>query len=161
LGIPDSVGTDPVDSSPTYGTNCVAAITSPIVPGTSSVAPTSYAGAVNTPNFTSVSGTGWSAPTGYVVPSWTSIDGAVIEGSYLQGNYAPCFVTALPTVTIGGQTATLISASFVQGSIAGLYQINVQVPTPTGYNVGVATEFPVVVTQGTVASQAGVTVWID
>ena len=158
LGIPDSTGADPVDSSPTYPTNCVAPLG---VAGTSAVNPTGYLGAVNTPFFASVSGTGWSAPSGYVVPNWTSIDGAVIEGSYLQGNYAPCFVSAVPSVTIGGVAATLMSASFVQGSIAGLYQINVQVPTPNGYNVGVATEFPVVVTQGSVASQAGVTVWID
>jgi uncharacterized protein (TIGR03437 family) len=158
LGTPDSSGADAVDSSPTYGTNCVAPLG---VAGTSSVAPTGYMGAVNTPFFASVSLTGWSAPSGYVVPNWTSIDGAVIEASYLQGNYAPCFVTAVPTVTIGGVAATVTSASFVQGSIAGLYQVNVQVPTPNGYDQGVATEFPVVVTQGSVASQVGVTVWID
>lgn len=161
LGTPDSTATDAVNGSPTYPTDCVAATTSPIVPGTSSTAPTSYAGAVNTPFFASVSGTGWSAPSGYVVPNWTSIDGAVLEASYLQGNYAPCFASTVPTVTIGGVAATVISASFVQGSVAGLYQVNVQVPTPNAYNVGVATQFPVVVTQNAVSSQAGVTLWID
>lgn len=158
LGTPDSVATDPVDNAPVYGTNCVAPLG---VAGTSAVAPTGYMGAVNTPFFASVSGTGWSAASGYTVPNWTSIDGAVLEASYLQGNYAPCFVTTVPTVTIGGVAATVISAGFVEGSVAGLYQVNVQVPTPDGYDAGVATQFPVVVTQNGVSSQAGVTLWID
>lgn len=158
LGTPDSTAGDAVDGSPVYGTNCVAPLG---VAGTSSVAPTGYMGAVNTPYFATVTGTGWSAASGYTVPNWTSIDGAVIEASYLQGNYPPCFATLVPSVTIGGVAATIISASFVEGSIAGLYQVNVEVPTPNGYNVGVATEFPVVVTQNGVASQTGVTVWVD
>jgi len=161
LGIPDSVGTDPVNGAPVFGANCVAPLG---VAGTSSVAPTGYMGAVNTPNFVSVSGTGWSAPSGYVVPAWTSIDGAVIQASYLQGNFAPCFVGTVPSVTIGGAAATVVSAGFVTGSIAGLYQVNVKVPTPTdlpAYNAGSPQQYKVIVTQNSIASQAGVTMWVQ
>jgi uncharacterized protein (TIGR03437 family) len=58
----------------------------------------------------------------------------------------------------------VVSAGFVTGSIAGLYQVNVQVPTPSAlptYSAGLAQQYSVVVTIGAVASQAGVSMYID
>jgi len=136
-------------------------------------------GTVNTPYFSTVTGTGFQQlNTAYAVPSplWSSIDGAIINASELAtGNLAPCLAstdtTAVNTltVTIGGTAQTAVStptaityAGFVVGSIAGLYQVNVQVP-----NVGngsTAVQFPVLVTLGTGSpiptSQASVTMWI-
>ena len=70
--------------------------------------------------------------------------------------YAPCFVTS-PTVTIGGNAATVTYAGWVSGSVAGLYQINATVPSKaTASNTA-----PLLVTIGSgstaVSSQAGVT----
>jgi len=158
LGVPTSTGTNVFTSSPTYLTDCLAPLG---VPGTSSVAPTGYMGTVNTPFFSAVTGTGYSPASGYVVPAWTSIDGAVINTNILQGNYAPCFATSYPTVTIGGASATVLSAGFVSGSIAGLYQINVEVPNPLVSLGTPPQEYPVIVTVGAVPSQAGVTMWVN
>jgi uncharacterized protein (TIGR03437 family) len=158
LGVPTSVGTNVFTSSPTYFTNCLAPIG---VVGTSSVAPTGYMGTVNTPFFASVTGTGYSPASGYVVPAWTSIDGAVINPAILQGNYAPCFATSYPTVTIGGASATVLSAGFVAGSVTGLYQINVEVPNPLASLGSPPQQYPVVVTVASVASQTGVTMWVN
>jgi uncharacterized protein (TIGR03437 family) len=64
--------------------------------------------------------------------------------------------TASPTVTIGGQAASVVGASSPVGSVPGLLQLNVTVPAnaPTGAAV------PVVVSIGGVDSQAGVTMGI-
>lgn len=64
--------------------------------------------------------------------------------------------TAAPTVTIGGQAASVVGAVSPVGSVPGLLQLNVTVPAnaPTGANV------PVVVTIGGVDSQPGVTMAI-
>jgi uncharacterized protein (TIGR03437 family) len=161
LGIPDSAGTNVATGSPVYGTNCLAPLG---VVGTSSVAPTGYMGTVNTPFFGSVTGTGYSPASGYVVPAWTSIDGAVIRSAILQGNFAPCFNTLHPTVTIGGVAATVVAAGFVSDSIAGLYQINAQVPTPTDlptYAAGTPQQYNVVVHMNGVDSQSGVTMYVQ
>jgi uncharacterized protein (TIGR03437 family) len=104
-------------------------------------------------------------------PLWTSIDGAVINPLELAtGNLAPCLLStdALTsntlTVTIGTTAVTAAStpaityAGFVAGSIAGLYQITVPIPTGTGS--GTAAQLPVVVTLGTATSQSGVTMWV-
>jgi uncharacterized protein (TIGR03437 family) len=84
----------------------------------------------------------------------------------LQGNYPPCFPIAssgptVPIVTIGGTPATVTYAGFVSGSIAGLYQINAQVNAP-GTSLGTPPNaYPVTVSQNSVVSQAGVTMWVD
>ncbi len=71
-------------------------------------------------------------------------------------------------VTIGSTALTvagtqLTYAGFVPGSIAGLYQINVAVPTGIGTGTSAA-QFPVVVTVGSggtaISSQAGVSMWV-
>lgn len=165
LGIPTSAGTDLLTVSPTYLTNCIAPLGT--VVGSATVVATGYMETVNTPYLASPFTGAYTPASGYVVPAWTSIDGAVFESALLQGNYAPCFpITGgtAPTVTIGSVSATVSYPGFVTGSIAGLYQINVLVPTPTvptGYSSGVAAPYSVVVTIGAVASQAGVTMWVD
>ena len=58
-----------------------------------------------------------------------------------------------PTVTIGGQGATLLGAQAPAGSVPGLMQLNVTVPA----NVTIGNAVPVIVTIGGVASQSGLT----
>jgi len=121
-------------------------------------------------------------------PAVTSDDGLVIQSSFIPNGYLePCFLVAgtnIPTVTIGGQAAPVSWASWVAGAVAGLYQINVQLPsaTPTlplsnpaftyasdnttGHTVGTtfAAKLPIVVTApntGSTTSQAaGVNLWV-
>jgi uncharacterized protein (TIGR03437 family) len=61
--------------------------------------------------------------------------------------------TQLPAVTIGGQGATLLAAQAPIGSVPGLMQLNVTVPT--GLKAGPA--ISVIVTVGGISSQAGIT----
>ena len=79
-------------------------------------------------------------------------------------------------VTIGGQPATVLYAGWVQDSIAGLYQVNAQLPslTPTtansskfttvaGANVSAIADnvqLPVKVTVNGQTSQDGVSIWV-
>ena len=85
----------------------------------------------------SVLGTG-TTNTGYIIP----------------GSLSPLSqMNPLPTVTIGGANATVSYAGPIVGSILGLLQLNVVVPT--GSTTGVST--PVVITIGGNATQAGVT----
>jgi len=118
----------------------------------------------------------------------TSDDGLVIVPSFFSaGAIQPCFLLAganIPTVSIGGQPAVVLFAGWVQGAVAGLYQINVQLPSavptlpggaaaftyattnPVGNAVGNApatgvVALPVFVTAGGKASQAGAAVWVE
>jgi uncharacterized protein (TIGR03437 family) len=107
--------------------------------------------------------------------SLTNIDGAVIQSSLLNtGVLAPCFTTE-PTVKIGGVAGTVTYAGFVPNSIAGLYQIDVQLPASTAtyhpdYPLNVATplagivspvQLPVQVTINSITTQSGVTLWVE
>jgi uncharacterized protein (TIGR03437 family) len=84
-------------------------------------------------------------------------DGAVILASKIATNdLPPCFATA-PTVSIGGQAATVSYAGWVADSVAGLYQINATVPTKAASGNAI----PVTITAGGVSSQAGVTMAIQ
>jgi uncharacterized protein (TIGR03437 family) len=58
------------------------------------------------------------------------------------------------SITIGGQPAQVLYAGGAPGEVAGLMQINVQIPA--GIQTGNAV--PVVVSVGNVPSQAGVTI---
>jgi uncharacterized protein (TIGR03437 family) len=58
-----------------------------------------------------------------------------------------------PTVTIGGQGATVLAAQAPPGSIPGLIQLNVTVPA----TVKAGQAVPIVVTVGGISSQAGLT----
>ncbi len=183
LGIPDAVNANSNGLTPGFSTSCVSPLG---IPGTSSAAPTGYMGTVNTAYFSTVTLTGFQQPSAtYAVPSplWTSIDGAVINPAELATsstvvNLPPCLSTAdtsaanTLTVTFIGSTTVAVTdasspaaityAGFVSGSVAGLYQINVQVPA---VGTGTAAAYPVVVSFGTTSpptasSQAGVTMWI-
>jgi uncharacterized protein (TIGR03437 family) len=166
LGAPTSAGSDLLTTNPTYFSNCISGLGS--VVGSASVVATGYLGTVNTPHLATAFTGAYNPPSTYVVPSplWTSIDGAVLEPALLQGNYPPCFPIAssgptVPIVTIGGTPATVTYAGFVSGSIAGLYQINAQVNAP-GTSLGTPPNaYPVTVSQNSVVSQAGVTMWVD
>jgi uncharacterized protein (TIGR03437 family) len=71
----------------------------------------------------------------------------MIAGSALPAPVLPV------TVTIGGQTAQILYDGAIPGQVAGLFQINARVPS------GLASgPQPVVVTVGTAASQAKLTV---
>ena len=94
----------------------------------------------------------------------TSDDGLVLQSSLFPvGFMAPCMKTA-PSVTIGGLATVTKFAGWVQDSIAGLYQINVQLPasgvvyTPALLSTGVAVNMPIVVTAGGRSSQPGITI---
>jgi uncharacterized protein (TIGR03437 family) len=83
----------------------------------------------NTPGYMQVVNT---AATGYVppTPAWTSIDGAVIQPSKILGSgLPPCMATATVTVTFGTATPVMATyAGFVDGAVAGLYQVNATIP---------------------------------
>jgi uncharacterized protein (TIGR03437 family) len=61
-----------------------------------------------------------------------------------------------PSVSIGGQGATVLAAQAPPGSIPGLMQLNVTVPMTVAAGVAL----PVIVTVGGVASQAGLTMGV-
>ena len=103
-----------------------------------------------------------------------NIDGAIVQSALLNsGDFPPCFTTQ-PTVKIGGVAATVSYAGFVADSVAGLYQINVQVPPSTStyhtdYPLNIASplsgivspvQLPVQVTINSVNTQSGVTLWV-
>lgn len=130
LGAPTSTGADTAAKAEKFPSTCIS--------------PAAYYGAVNA----------LSTPPS---PLWTSVDGAVILSSNIAtDDLPPCFATS-PTVTIGGQAATVTYAGWVADSVAGLYQINATVPSKATAGNSV----PVVVTMGGVSSQAGVTMAIQ
>jgi hypothetical protein len=96
-------------------------------------------------------------------PSLTTLDGTIIQSSLLGTNlFAPCITgTDLPTVTIGSVSGLAVEyAGFVANSVAGLYQVNVQIPTPTALGITSATQLPISVTSNGVTSQTGVSIWV-
>jgi uncharacterized protein (TIGR03437 family) len=111
----------------------------------------------------------------------SALDGAVIEASLIAATrFPPCMATTtggasaitVPLVTIGGVAAAPATfAGFIDGSVAGLYQINFKLPStvgtfqpPTGStitNVTAAVALPVAITARGVTSQAGVNIWVQ
>jgi hypothetical protein len=104
---------------------------------------------------------------------FATLDGVLLAGSLLNGNrLPPCLSTAaaIPTVTIGGQPATVTYAGWVSDSVVGQYQVNVRLPgraagtfvsaagTAIAPPLTAAAQLPVVVTARGVASQPGVTI---
>ncbi|MGP8246976.1 MAG: hypothetical protein ACLQVN_20965 [Bryobacteraceae bacterium] len=96
--------------------------------------------------------------------AWTSLDGALINNAILNNgtkdNHLPPCITPNPAVTIGGVAATVTYAGWVEGAVAGLYQIDAQVATKVVL-ANAPSALPVVVSIGTKniqSSQAGVTV---
>ncbi len=150
LGAPDSTADNTATGSGTPVTDCIAATS-----GTGNYMATLQSA-------TSVS------------PNLTSIDGAVIQSALLNtGRFPPCLST-VPTVTVGGVNAPVTYAGFVADTVAGLYQINVQLPATTGSTLypyypltsspistlTTAAQLPIQLTVGGQTSQNGVTVWV-
>jgi trimeric autotransporter adhesin len=96
------------------------------------------------------------APRGSTVVIYLTGAGAttsVVDNQLIPSN--PAITPALsPLVTIGGQAATVLAAQAPVGSVPGLIQLNVTVPT--GLTAGAA--LPVIATIGGVQSQAGLTI---
>jgi hypothetical protein len=153
-----------------------------------------YVTGLGVPNSTAAdtSGGGSAAPADCISPAnyesalqtasgvtLTNIDGAIIQASLIDpSRKPPCMATSsgtpttIPAVTIGGVAATSIGyAGFVEGSVAGLYQINVKLPgttgsftSPTGTtitNITGPVALPVVVTSQGGTSQTGVNIWVQ
>jgi large repetitive protein len=153
-----------------------------------------YVTGLGVPNSTAAdtSGGGSTAPADCISPanyesalqtasgvSLTNIDGAILQASLIDpSRYAPCMATSsgnpttIPAVTIGGVAATSVGyAGFVEGSVAGLYQINVKLPSTLGSftspggttltNITGPVALPVVVTSQGGTSQTGVSIWVQ
>jgi uncharacterized protein (TIGR03437 family) len=136
LGTPDSTAVDSTSDTPNpsgFPNACVEINGSKSLPGymqianTLTVAPNAATGVV-----------GWTPPK--TSAAWTTIDGAEIQSDLILGTpgvlLPPCFTDSI-TVTFGtGPTAVTATtgnglvtwAGFTDGSVAGLYQINVQIP---------------------------------
>jgi len=108
-------------------------------------------------------------------PALTSNDGLVIQSSMVpSGQIQPCVKSTspdVPSVTVGGVAGVVKYAGWVAGSIAGLYQINVQLPVSsstftdatgaTGPATSTALYLPIVVTAAGKSSQhSGVSMWV-
>jgi uncharacterized protein (TIGR03437 family) len=120
----------------------------------------------------------WAAVNSTDSPSapLTSNDGLVIQSAlFPASNIQPCLMhsgTDVPTVKIGNIPATVVFAGWVSGSIAGLYQINVQIPAKGSAFIDSANDasqpaslavlkLPVVVTANSVSSQpTGVNIYV-
>jgi uncharacterized protein (TIGR03437 family) len=104
----------------------------------------------------------------------TSLEGTVIQSAIINANrLPPCLTSASknkPVVTFGGVPGVVKYAGWVPDSIAGLYQVNVQIPSRAGsftdsqgnqlVNIVSPVQLPVVVTANSVRSQAGVNMWV-
>ena len=121
-----------------------------------------------------ITGANYLAAVNGTIPANSALasdDGLVMQSSLIP-SLPPCLSSAnpaspdLPTVKIGGVATPAVGyAGWVGGAVAGLYQINVQLPTSTAINAfsagsvgSSAAPLPIVITSNTVTSQStGVT----
>ena len=101
-----------------------------------------------------------------------TLDGTLVATAPLAaGRLGPCMSMAVPTVTIGGQQASVTYAGWVPNSIAGAYQVNVRLPGSAGPFTTAsgtvipgpltsAAQLPVALSTGGRSSQSGVTIWV-
>ena len=149
LGAPSSTASNATTTTTlAYPGSCISAL--------GATGPPAVIGYLTTMNTTSGN---YTAPTS----AWTSLDGAIIQSAKIVANgtyhFAPCMGGV--TATINGVSATVTYAGWVADSIAGLYQVNLTVPSgglPNGASG--PTSVPVVVTIGGKSSQAGVTMYV-
>ena len=99
-------------------------------------------------------------------------DGAIIQNALLPTSTFPPCLTTMPTVKVGGvTTATPLYAGWVDGSVAGLYQVNVTLPGSgagpfTDVNgtshatITAPVQLPISITANSVTSQTGVSIWV-
>jgi len=162
LGAPNSTASNTTTATAlTYPGSCISALGLAGSPGPPTVA--SIIGYLTTMNTTTVN-PAYTAPS----PLWTSLDGAVIQSAMIQAigafHYPPCIYPV--TATVAGVTAAVSYAGWVADSLAGLYQVNLTIPTgavPSGTPAsGLTTPIsvPILVTAGGKTSQAGVTLWV-
>jgi uncharacterized protein (TIGR03437 family) len=104
----------------------------------------------------------------------TTMDGLILNSALLNtARLVPCFASGsarVPAVTIGGVAGTVTYAGWVPDNVAGLYQVNVRLPSSTGaYTTAAGTslsavtvpvQLPVVVTSASKSSQARVNLWV-
>ena len=156
MGAPNSTSSNATTTTAlAYPGSCISAL------GNASASP-AIVGYLTTMNTTTVSPV-YTAPS----PSWTSLDGAIIQSAKIVANgtfhFPPCISSV--TATIAGVTATVGYAGWVADSVAGLYQVNLTVPAgavPGTYasTGGTPISVPVLVTVGGKTSQTGVTLWV-
>ena len=154
LGIPDSAANNA--NPATDGANN----TGGLVWSNDCVSPSSYLTSFN------------AAQTGTAL---TSLDGTLIIPTVLNtGRLVPCLTsngTDAVSVTVGGQAATVKYAGWVPGTIAGLYQVSIQLPDNTtsaftteagltAQSVTGPVQLPVTVTSNSLATQTGVSIWV-
>ena len=164
LGAPTSAGADDGTGN---ATTCIATGANSSNTTTASILPSAgYLGLLNSSN-------GLTALTG----AW-SIDGAIIQTAMINVGLPPC-LTTVPAVTIDGVTTATPTvnqaapyAGWVGDSVAGLYQVNVLLPTTTALMAADNTlslaktpwHVPVQVNAGTVdspvLSQNNVMIWV-
>ena len=130
-------------------------------------------GASGTWSANCITGANYLAAVNGTIPAASALasaDGLVMQSTLIP-SLPPCLSSSspaspdLPTVKIGGVAGTVGYAGWVDGGVAGLYQINVQLPTATAINAfatgsvtGTAAPLPVVITSNGISSQAtGVT----
>lgn len=104
--------------------------------------------------------------------SAATLDGTLAASAALaSGRLGPCMIMAVPTVTVGGQPATVTYAGWVPNSIAGAYQLNVKLPASAGPFTDAtgasipgpltsAVQLPLMMSSGGRSSQTGVTIWV-
>jgi uncharacterized protein (TIGR03437 family) len=168
LGAPDSTADDLASQTPPSGfpAACVA-VTNPAKNHAGYMEDVNTKVAANVATSTAA----YTPPT----PAWTNMDGAVINPARIVANtnpgtglFPPCFqadgTTDTVTVTFGSgaNTATAVSSSsnspilwagFGDGSVAGLYQINVLVPASLAGLGSIPVQLTLTTAQGTFNSQ--------
>jgi uncharacterized protein (TIGR03437 family) len=108
--------------------------------------------------------------------TFTALDGTLILQSPLTAPaQVPCLKasgTDAPTVTIGGVAGAVVYAGWAPNEVAGLYQVNVQLPASTAgpfatiaggvtaTTLAAPALLPIVITSNSVHSQAGVSLWV-
>jgi uncharacterized protein (TIGR03437 family) len=103
------------------------------------------------------------AKLGSYVSLYVTGEGQTNPGG-VDGKPAPTALPSIPrpvlpvSATVGGQTATVTYAGGAPGEVAGIMQVNIQVPTSLGIPAGSVTSMPVVVTVGTTSSPSTATI---
>jgi uncharacterized protein (TIGR03437 family) len=162
LGAPTSTSNNATTTATlAYPGSCISALGVAGSPGPPAIA--SIIGYLTTMNTTTIT-PAYTAPS----PVWTTLDGVVIQSAKIMGSgafhYPPCISGV--TATIGGVVAPVTYAGWVADSVAGLYQVNLTIPTgavPSGTPIsGLTTPIsvPLLVTVGGKSSQSGVTLWV-
>jgi uncharacterized protein (TIGR03437 family) len=154
LGAPTSVASNATTATAlSYPNSCISALGVAAIPGPPAVA--AIIGYLTTMNTTTVS-PAYTAPS----PAWTSLDGAIVQSAKIVSSgtfhFPPCISPV--TATVAGLPATVGYAGWVADSVAGLYQVNLTIPSAAAS--GTAISVPVIVTLGGKSSQTGVTMWV-